>query len=482
MSTYTGRMAKFIAETRFEDLSPEVVHQAKLLILDVVGCAMSGYSHDRGMISREVVKSLGGSEEASIIGDCVRTSCTSAAYANSNMASALDNEETFMNFAHFSSNTVFSALALAERENSSGKELIRAVAIGYEVGARLMLSTGYGGDIVGGKVVRWPVVGHPYPMSGAAAACSILKLGENDVFNALGIEGHYSPSPSLQLWTGNPRKLPLIKYHDNGWMAWGGIMSALLAKKGYTSYSTGILDGEAGYWKIYGAKSCDFDVMVEGLGKKWWMLETSFKPWPSCRYTHHPLTALSRIISKHKIDADEVQDIKIKGSFMWSPQFHYKDPELPLNTQFSAPHVLAMLMLKIPPGVDWHRPEIVSNSKVKDLRNKVTIEIDPEVMNENIGRQIRQFPRLIKEVPTTVEVSARGRVFSETVKYAKGDPWDPEFAISDEELKDKFRLNASALFPLSLKWGERIEDAIGNCLALEEVQDITEFTKLIVNQ
>lgn len=480
MTIYTSEMAEFIAETKFEDLPPEVIHQAKLLILDVMGCAISGYSHDRGMISREVVKEFGGITEATILGDGKRTSCICAAYANSNMASALDNEETLVNAAHFSSNTVFSALALAERDNASGKELIKAVAVGYEVVARLWVSTGYAGEIVEGKVVGTPVVGWPAPMGGVAAACSILKLGKEEVFNALGIGGHYSPLPSTHLWRSS-QELPLIKYKDNGWMALGGVMSALLAGKGYTGHS-GILDGDAGYWKMYGAKSCDYNIMVEGLGNRWWIMETSFKPWPGCRHTHHSLTALSRIISRHNLKPDEVEGITVKGSFMGLPQFHDQEPEGPVNPQFSAPHVLAMLMLNIPPGVEWYRPEIMRDPKVIELRKKINIEIDPQTMTEQIARQISQHPRIIKEIPTTVEVVARGQVFSETVKYAKGDPWDPEFRISDEELKDKFKLNASALLPLSLEWKKNIEEAIDKCFKLEDLENVNDLTVLMMNQ
>ena len=479
MTIYTSEMAEFTADTKFEDLPPEVIHQAKLLILDVMGCAISGYSHDRGMISREVAKGFGGNPEATILGDGKRTSCICAAYANANMASALDNEETFFNAAHFSSNTVFSALALAERDNASGKELIKAVAVGYEVVARLWVSTGYAGEIVEGKVVGTPLVGWPATMGGVAAACSILELGESEVFNALGIGGHYSPLPSTHLW--RSQELPLIKYTDNGWMALGGIMATLLANKGYTGHS-GILDGDAGYWKMYGAKSCDYNIMVEGLGNKWWIMETSFKPWPGCRHTHHSLTALSRIISKHKIKPDEVEEITVKGSFMGHIQFHDQEPEGPVNPQFSAPHVMAMLMLNIPPGVDWYRPEILRDPKVKELRKKITIVIDPKIMSEQIEGQISQHPRLVKEIPTTVEVVARGIMFSETVKYAKGDPWEPEIRISDEELKDKFRLNASTLMPLSLEWEKNTDEVMDKCFRLEDLENVNDMTILMMNQ
>ncbi|MFC1981268.1 MmgE/PrpD family protein, partial [Chloroflexota bacterium] len=459
-------------------LSPEVVHQVKVMILDVIGCALAGFSHDRGMISRKVMKSFGGNPESTIIGDGTRTSCISAACANSNMASSLDNEETFMNAWHFSSNTVFSALALAERNGVSGREFITAVAVGYEVAARLILSTGFMGKIVNGKVTRYPVVGNPMSMGSVAAACSILGLSTKQLIHALGLGGHFSPTPSTHLWS-IPLEPALLKYWDNGWMALGGIMSALMAKEGYTSYTVGILDGDSGFWRMYGGESCNFEVMIDGLGDKWWIMETSFKPWPSCRYTHHPLTALSRIINKYNIKPEEVQNIVVKGSFMWHPPFQNQDPKGPISPQFSASHALAMLMFNVPPSADWQKPEMVANPLVKELRKKIEIKLDPEIMNEQIGRQISQIPRVIREVPTTVEVTERRQVFSETVKYAKGDPWDLDYRMSDEDFKNKFRLNALSQIPMSLEWRRKIEDTIESCLNLEKLDNVNDLTRLM---
>ena len=67
-------------------------------------------------------------------------------------------------------------------------------------------------------------------------------------------------------------------------------MSALMTEKGYTSYPA-ILDGKYGFWCMLGTESCDFNLMVDKLGEKWWFMGTIFKPWPCCRYIHHPMTA-----------------------------------------------------------------------------------------------------------------------------------------------------------------------------------------------
>lgn len=480
MGCCTDKMASFISTTGFGDLPAHVVHQAKLLTLDVIGCAMSGFSHDRGRISRQIMESFGGNPQATVIGSGKKIACIGAAYANANMASSLDNEETFMNAHHFSSNSVFSALAVAEKENASGKDLITAVAVGYDVGARVILSTGFLGKIVDGKVVRYSVVGAPcaHSMGSVASVSNLLKLSQQQAVHALGLQGHLSPMPSTHLWTAIPDYLPLVKYGDNGWMAVGGIMSALLAREGFTSYPSGVLDGKDGFWKMYGAETCDFEVMTEELGNKWWIMEASFKPWPSCRYTHHPLTAIRRIVDKYNIEPEEVDSVVIKGSLIaWLPHFYNQDPKGPVDQQFSASHAVAMLMFRIPPGPDWQRADIMENPRIKEFRHRVTVELDPAMLQQ-VSRQISQQPRVIKEVPVTVEIIARGQTFVETVNYATGDPWEAEFRMDDEELKTKFRVNACSLLPLSAKWRQRVEEIVAACLNLEQLANVNQLTQL----
>lgn len=478
MKTTTDKMAVFISDTRFNDLTTDVVHQSKLMVLDFIACAIGGSNHDRGLISRHVVEGFGGNKEATIIGGKVKTACLNAAYANANMASALDNDETFMNWCHISSNTVSSSLALAERGNASGNDLITAVAVGYEVACRIGLSTGYPGRVVGDKMVRHIVGNAPWiSMGSIASAANLLRLNQQQVVYALGLQANFAPMPTLQYFA-QSEILPHVKYWDSGWMAMGGVMSALLAREGFTTYPKGIFDGDLGFWKVYGAESCDLDIMTERLGEKWWFLEASFKIWPCCRIFHHSLTAFSRLIDKYEIKPEEVEKVTIKG-FMFLPHFFLKDPKGPVGSQFSAPHAMAMLIFRIPPGPQWHTPEILEDSKVKEFRNRVDIEMEPK-MEEYINSQLSQKPKIIKRIPTTVEIAARGQTFRETVNYAKGDPWEDEFRLNDEDLKNKFRINASSYKPISYKWRQMIEEIIDTCFNLEKVSNVNDLTKLVI--
>jgi 2-methylcitrate dehydratase PrpD len=185
------------------------------------------------------------------------------------------------------------------------------------------------------------------------------------------------------------------------------------------------------------------------------------------------------LIAKYGFKPREIEKVMVKGSFMWMPVFPDQQPAGPISPQFSMPHAAAMLVFNIPPTVDWYRPAVMKNPAIAEFRKKVAIQLDPKVMMEQIGERISQFPRVIKQVPTTVEVVARGTTFSASVEYAKGDPpsWEPDLQMTEEELKEKFRLNASSILGVSLGWNKKVEGIIDTILNLEKLGSIRELAE-----
>ena len=117
MTTLTQTLADFTVQTRFDDLPQPVVHEAKRLLLDTIGCALGAIDTPSGQIALDYVNMLGGTPHASVIGSSKRSSATAAAYANARLANVLDADDTFPTSTHFGNATVFSALALAELQH-----------------------------------------------------------------------------------------------------------------------------------------------------------------------------------------------------------------------------------------------------------------------------------------------------------------------------------------------------------------------------
>src|ERR1700745_4295964 len=101
MTTLTQTLADFAVQTRFEDLPQPVVHEAKRLLLDTIGCALGAIDTTSGKIALEYVSMVGGTPHATVVGSDRRSSATAAAYANARLANVLDADDTFPTSTHF---------------------------------------------------------------------------------------------------------------------------------------------------------------------------------------------------------------------------------------------------------------------------------------------------------------------------------------------------------------------------------------------
>jgi len=230
----------------------------------------------------------------------------------------------------------------------------------------------------------------------------------------------------------------MYKYADAGWCAQAGVSASLLAGLGSTGMLN-ILDGANGFWRFYGSPSHDDEALVHGLGTDWQILNTTYKPWPCCRWIHHPLTAFTALLRQHRIEPDEIERIVVRANpFALTPIFKEQQPRDALTAEFSHPHAMAMASYRVNPGPDWYAPEALSAPHIRALRARVTVE--PEPRSANIAELMDGGQW--RAMPGGVDVFARGTLFSETSDYALGDPWREETLLSDQELIDKFKIMA----------------------------------------
>ena len=161
---------------------------------------------------------------------------------------------------------------------------------------------------------------------------------------------------------------------------------------------------------------------------------------------------------------------------MYHPIFHVVQPQNPINMQYSIAHIFANAVLRNP-LLEWQNPNKAQDPKMVEFRNKVSIEVEGLNTLEVVAEQLTHgLPQNIRKVPTEVVVTAGGKSFSEVVEYAKGTP---DLPMSDEELKEKFRINASEVMKTVKNGGEKVEKAIELIYNLENVGDITEIIKLL---
>src|SRR6266567_6993656 len=139
----TGPLAHYMAGARDQDLAPHVAQEAKHRILDTLAAIVSGSHLQAGEMAIRFARAQGGVAEATVLTTDIRTSAVNAALANAMFAHA-DETDDFepVTKAHPGSAVVPAALAIGERDDRSGTELLRAVTLGYDVCCRWLMALG----------------------------------------------------------------------------------------------------------------------------------------------------------------------------------------------------------------------------------------------------------------------------------------------------------------------------------------------------
>jgi 2-methylcitrate dehydratase PrpD len=253
--TIASILGEFASNITFEYLPKEVVKRAKACIIDTLGVIIGGIDTEQSRKVVSLVEEMGGKQEATVFGGKRKAPAINAALANGTTAHALDLDDGHaMAQLHPGSCVIPAALAMSEREDSSGRDLITAVIVGYEVMIRIGMAINPGHRDRGFHSTGTCGV------FGAAAACGkILGLDAEEMVSALGLAGTQS-SGLLE----SDHRGTMAKALHAGRAAQNGAYSAMLAKMGFTGPDT-ILEGREGFFRAYGER-CRMEEIERGLG------------------------------------------------------------------------------------------------------------------------------------------------------------------------------------------------------------------------
>lgn len=468
----TEKVVDFVSETKFEDLPEMVVHKTKQILFDSIGCALGGYVTDRAKISIELAEYLGGNPQASIIG-WRKTSYVLAAQVNGDLINALDYDLGDHYLGHLPAPVIPGCLALGERMGASGKELITAVAVGLELASRTRRSL---------SQLRVPKAEPPYwewsprfgwstaIFGGVGSAGKIIGLDGEKMANAFGIAGASTPVPAHMHWY-FAKEQTMTKYNNwQGWMAHLATVAALAAEKGFTG-PTKILEGEWGFWKIFGSPFFKVETLIGGIGNEWCIDKVSFKYYPCCWLNGTSIEAISKIVQENKIDPADIEEIVIQGdSELWqTPNRMMTEIKSFCDTQFCntyLPAVAAYYGHK--PSPSWQSAATYGDPAITNLMKKVKIVPHPRT-EELISNAFKSggLPIFMNAI---VDVIAKGKRYTAEVNSPKGSPENP---VTGQELEAKFRHNAT----FSNLRSDKVEKVIEMLYELEKVDDITELTE-----
>ncbi len=426
----TQTLASYIVNAKYEKFPPEVVARAKLLIQDTIGCAMGGAQTDLGQRHIAIAKELGGKPQSTLVGgDGAKISPIFAAQANTELGNTLDFDDIdWLSLTHPASPIIFSALALGETVNASGRDIISAVIVGYDVGLRVARAIR--------SIVKRPdgideVLSNPsYIVFGSvAAAASILKLDAAAIENALGLAGstpvnrgqsrvHLGPE------TGHPY---VDNKYDMGVYALIGVFSSLRARQ--IAGPKGMLDGDR-FWTRVCATSYEPSELTKGLGQEYRIMETSFKAVTFCGCTQAPVTAVLEALKGERINPMEVEEIKLTGI----PKLEFTTWKDMVEAEFSTPCAVAVAFMG-----DRFGPELFSSGRYQEadvlaLASKVKFVDDPKA---------REVALKTGEWMCTAEIRTRdGKVRRAHIDSVKGTRANP---MSEVELLQKFLGNTEGI-------------------------------------
>jgi len=439
MQGFSSIYADFVVNTRYDDLEAEVIHQAKKLILDLMGVSLAGYQlmeFPRMVVS--YMADLGGRPEATIIHTKKKFPAVNAALANAACAHALDMDDGHR-FAALHPGTVVipAAIAAAELSQANTKKLIAGIVVGYEVMIRIGMA------ITPSSLNRgFHITGITGPFGAAAAAAKIMGLNHEETIDAFGIAG-LQQSGLIQV--NHEVEGAMVKPINPAKAAMSGLLSSILAEKGAKG-PLHIFEGEDGYLKAV-ADEVDTNLLTCNLGREFEILNVYLKLHAACRHAHASMDAALEAFSESHIDPSEIKEISIEIYPAAIRLAGITNATTPSAGRFSIPFSVALALIKQDAGADQYSEENVRDQSIKGLAGKVHLSVG--------SKWERLYPE--KRGATVNITDANNKTWSAEVELAKGEPENP---ASWEEIYNKFYTNATLL--ISEKDAKKLGDTIMN--------------------
>ncbi len=437
----TEKLAQFVLQTSFPSFPREVLHQGKRCFLDLLGVALGGSKQPLGRILTRMAQDFGGKPQATILGKGFKTNVMNAALVNGAMAHALDYDDTHIKtIMHPSAPVIPAVLAVGEWRRASGKEALEAFILGYEVETRIGIGMGQ-------KLYDrgWHATSTYGRFGAAVAAGKLLGLSLPEMEQAIGLAG--TQAAGLRLVFGTMTK----PFHP-GKSACDGVLSAILAQRGFTC-APNILEGKKGYLEVLGEGS-RLSSMVKNLGRRYEVLNNTFKPYAACLLTHPTIDGVIRLRNQHGLKPEEVGQIRCEVARFCLDAAGQMEPKTGLAGKFSIAYCAAVALAEGVAGEDMFTDRRVLDPKMVSLRKKVQATVLPG----------------LKDTEAWVTVTTKdGKKYSTFVNRPKGDPRNPP---TDQELEEKFRTLAAFVLP-----ARKIDRLVEMIWKLEKIEDLRQLIR-----
>lgn len=414
----TRALAEFAAGLTYEDLPPDLVTQAKQCILDSLGCSIFGSNKPWTLAVARVVARLDQKKSASAFGMVQRADPTGAALINGTAAQGYELDDCHdQSMSHYGAGVVPTVLAMAEAFGPfSGKDIILATVVGYELGTRI-------GNTVSPHAFNrgFHPCGLTSTFAAAATAGKLLGLNVDQFVSALGLAGSQAAGLMASQYGA------MAKRFHSGKACQNGIIAAMSAQEGLTGVRNVLEAPYGGFCSTY-AEKYDLGYATNGLGTEFEMRHNGFKRYSSLASSQTSVDALRAIREAHGIKGEDVASVFIETTAM--VHRHCGWPYVPAETitaQMNLPYTAAVTLLEGNAFIDQYTDDKLRDPTIMDLANRVEVVIAPDL--DALG------PHEMRAVRVTVTMKS-GEKFSHAQTYRSGHWKNP---LSDEVLKAKFR-------------------------------------------
>ena len=299
MTTIVEQLSAYATALRYEDLPPDVVVQAKRLIVDSVGCALGGYASAPAKIAREMAATVTSSRPANVIGSGASSSIDMATFANGVMLRFLDFNDGYTSKGESGhpSDSIAAILTVADALGRSGKDVIAATVLAYEVFCRIcdevdLKPLGFDHVTVGG-------------MASTAAAARLFGLAEKDIAQALNL----GIAPNVALYQTRIGHVSMWKGCAYANASRNAVFAAMLASRGMTGPAP-IFEGVGGYFKAVTRSPFQL-AKFGGRDTAYKILECSIKRFPLGQYSQTVVEAALELRAK-VASVDDIAEIRIE--------------------------------------------------------------------------------------------------------------------------------------------------------------------------
>ena len=441
--TISSQLGVFLSHLSYRDLSASQVSKLKIYFLDWLGSAIAGKGEKPVQIILGVLRDLGGTPESTILADHSRGNCLLAALANGASSHMVEMDDLHReSILHPATAIIPAVFALAEREKASGADVLLAIAVGYEAAIRVALGAGPS------HYRFWHTTATCGTFGAAAGAARLLGLDEEKTISAYGSAGTQAGG----LWEFLTNNAMSKQLHP-GKAALNGLLSALLAQKGFTG-ARKILEGDKGFFK---ATSADFDAAkcLAHLGEEFYFERNSIKYHASCGHTHSSIDAVLQATRGRALKPEEIDGVGVSVYQGALDLLADIEPTTPYFAKFNLPFCVASALRFGHANLADFSAESVRDPQMMEMMQKISIRSDPELS--------AMYPR---KWPARVEIVKRsGERLVGAAEYPKGDPENP---LSESEVVGKFKSLTRGL--IADDWAEELCE---RTLSLDQLTDVT---------